>query len=187
MRESRCALRPRRHGETVIAQQLLEHRDRRSRIALLALSDRDAGVEQLHLTPSRAKRSSTSPPRTASTYSEPLERRPRQDPALACRARSFSSFPPSPKVARTARRISSERDAPLSCEARSRRASSSDPRYICVLLTTPLYIKWRRSRGGCRGLLSLLVELGFEPVEPAGGAGAGLRPAAIPTAGSIDR
>ena len=47
MRESQCALRPRRHGETVIAQQLLEHRDCRSRIALLALSDRDAGLETL--------------------------------------------------------------------------------------------------------------------------------------------
>jgi hypothetical protein len=38
---------PRRHGETVVAQQLLEHWDRRSWIALLALSDRDAGVETL--------------------------------------------------------------------------------------------------------------------------------------------
>ena len=47
MRESRCALRPRRHSEAVIAQQLLEHRDCRSRIAVSALSDRDAGVETL--------------------------------------------------------------------------------------------------------------------------------------------
>src|SRR6266404_8006758 len=45
--ETRCALAPRRHGDVPVAQQLLEHRDRWSRIALLALGDRDGGVETL--------------------------------------------------------------------------------------------------------------------------------------------
>jgi len=64
-----------------------------------------------------AKRSLRSPARIASTYSAPLVRRPRQEPALAWKARSFSSVPCAPKVVRTARRISSERDAPVSREA----------------------------------------------------------------------
>ena len=44
-KEGCYALRARRHGETVVAQLLLKHRDRRPRITLLALGDRDAGVE----------------------------------------------------------------------------------------------------------------------------------------------
>src|SRR5229473_952766 len=39
----RCASAPRRHGDVVVAQLLLEHRDRRAGIALLALADRDGG------------------------------------------------------------------------------------------------------------------------------------------------
>jgi len=106
--------------------QAAEQLDRRRQPAEVV--DRDARVEQLHLTPRRDRRSFRSPPRMASTYSAPLRRRPRQEPALARSAPSLSSLPWRPKVDRTARRTSSERDAPVSCEARSRSSSSSSPR-----------------------------------------------------------
>src|ERR1700704_848746 len=41
------ALVARRQGEVVVEQFLLEHRNRRPRIAVLALRDRDTGVETL--------------------------------------------------------------------------------------------------------------------------------------------
>jgi len=40
-----CALGTRRHGNTIVAQLLLEHGNPWSGIALLALSDRDFGIE----------------------------------------------------------------------------------------------------------------------------------------------
>jgi hypothetical protein len=52
----------------------------------------------------------------ASTYWAPVRRRPRHELALARSALILSSLPWRPKVDRTARRISSERDAPVALD-----------------------------------------------------------------------
>ena len=74
--------------------------------------DGDRRVEQLHSSPRRLRRSLRSP-RAESTYSPPVKPRPRHEPALASSAWSLSAFVGCPKVLRTARRTSSDREAPV--------------------------------------------------------------------------
>lgn len=89
--------------------------------------DGNRRVEQLHSSPRRLRRSLRSP-RTESTYSLPVKPRPRHEPALVSSARSLSAFVGCPKVLRTARRTSSDREAPVARATRSRSSSSSLPR-----------------------------------------------------------
>src|SRR5919109_1314531 len=72
----------------------------------------DSGVNELHSKPSRFSRSFRSP-RIASTYSAPVNGRSRQMPAVSWSIRSRSSLSGSPYADLTARRISSDREAPV--------------------------------------------------------------------------